>query len=50
MLSLFMSFYLFTYNFKCTEIKPLVNQVFLEAVNYDGEGIPELVYCETEKG
>lgn len=49
MLSLFMSFHLFTYNFKCTEIKPLVNQVLLEKLKYDGEGIPDLVYCKVEE-
>ena len=45
-----MSFHLFTYNFKCTEIKPLVNSVLLEKLKYDGEGTPDLVYCKVRKG
>lgn len=49
MLSLFVSFYLFTYNFKCTEINPLINSALLEELKYDGEGIPDLVYCKVKR-
>ena len=42
--------YLYTLNIECERIQPIINTLFLETVNYDGEGIPELVYCEIEKG
>ena len=48
MLSLFMALQLFTYNFKCIEIKPLINLALLEKLKYDGEGIPDLVYCKVK--
>lgn len=49
MLSLFMSFHLFTHNFKCIEMKPLINLALLEKLKYEGEGIPDLVYCRVEE-
>lgn len=32
----------------CNEIKPLVNISLLKMLKYDGEGIPDLVYCKEE--
>lgn len=32
----------------CQEIKPLVNYSLLKMLKYDGEGIPDLVYCKEE--
>lgn len=32
----------------CQEIKPLINYSLLKMLKYDGEGIPDLVYCKEE--
>lgn len=32
----------------CQEIKPMVNMALLKMLKYDGQGIPDLVYCETK--
>lgn len=38
-----------TYNFECTKIEPIINTVLLEKLKYDGEGIPDLVYCKVKE-
>lgn len=49
MLSLLMILQLCT-QIKCDKIQPVINSAYLKILNYDGEGIPELVYCEAKKG
>lgn len=49
MLSLLMILQLCT-SIECTEIQPVINSAFVKMLKYDGEGIPELVYCKVEKG
>lgn len=50
MFSLLMFLHLATYKFiECSKIESLVNLALLEKLKYDGEGIPDLVYCKVKE-
>ena len=48
MLNLLMFLQLLSCNIRCDKIQPVLNTTYLKILNYDGEGIPDLVYCKVE--
>lgn len=50
MFSLLMFLQLASYKIvECPKVEPLVNLALLKKLKYDGEGIPDLVYCGGNK-
>lgn len=50
MFSLLMFLQLASYKIvECPKVEPLVNLALLKKLKYDGEGIPDLVYCGGKK-